>query len=66
MFDSYFFVDIYFMLNSFSKLANRHTDMQIKQCFEWYWGLSMNANEEMFAGNADADASDPDADLDAT
>ena len=32
--------------------------MQIRQCYEWYWGISMNANEDMLAGYADPD---PDA-----
>ena len=35
--------------------------MQIRQ-----WGMPMNANEEMFAGYADPDASYPDADPDAS
>ena len=30
--------------------------MQIRQCFECYLGMSMIANEEMLAGNADHDA----------
>ena len=40
--------------------------MQIKQCFEWKWGMSLNANEEMLVGNGEAAASYPDADPDAT
>ena len=48
------------------KLANQHTDMQIRQCFECLWGMSVNANEEMLAGYADPDAVYPDADPDAT
>ena len=40
--------------------------MQIRQCFECYWGMPMNANEDMLAGYADPDASYPDADPDAT
>ena len=40
--------------------------MQIRQCYECLWGISMNANEEMLAGYADPDASYPDADPDAT
>ena len=44
----------------------QHTDMQIRQCYECLWGISMNANEEMIAGYADLDASYPDAGPDAT
>ena len=44
----------------------QHTDMQIRQCNECLWGISMNANEEMLAGYADPDASYHDADPDAT
>ena len=40
--------------------------MQIRQCFECYWGRLLNANVEMLASNTDADASYPDADPDAT
>ena len=40
--------------------------MQIGQCFECLWGMSMNANEEKLPGNADADARYHDADPDAT
>ena len=36
--------------------------MQIRQCYECLWGMSINANEELVAGNADSDASYPDAD----
>ena len=39
--------------------------MQIRQWFECLWCMSLNANEEMLAGNVDADASYPDADPDA-
>ena len=38
--------------------------MQIKQCFEGLWDMSLNGNEEMIVGNADA--SYPDVDSDAT
>ena len=48
----------------FFKITNQQTDMQIRQCFECLWGLSLNANEEMLAGNVDA--SYPDTDPDAT
>ena len=40
--------------------------MQIRQCFEGLWGMSLNANEDMLAGNADAVAGNPDADPDAS
>ena len=42
--------------------------MQIRQCFECYWGtcMSLKANKKMLAGNVDADALYPDADPDAT
>ena len=40
--------------------------MQIRQRYECYWGMPMNVNEEMLAGNADVDASYPDANPDAT
>ena len=40
--------------------------MQIRQCNECWWGVSVNVNEEMLAGYADPDASYPDADPDAT
>ena len=36
--------------------------MQFRQCFECLWDMFMNAYEKMLAGNADADASYPDAD----
>ena len=63
----YFFVYIYFILfNSFVKIVNKHTDMQIMQCFECQWGISMIANEEMLPGYADPDAGYPEADSDAT
>ena len=39
--------------------------MQIRQCFEYYWGMSVNANEKLFAGYADPDAGYPNADPDA-
>ena len=41
-------------------MANQHTDMQIRQCVECLLGMSMNANEKLLAGNADAN--NPDAD----
>ena len=40
--------------------------MQNGQCYKCVWGMSVNANEEMLAGNDDPDASYPDADPDAT
>ena len=48
------------------KKGNQHTDIQIWQCYDCWWGMSLNANEEMLAGYADPDASYPDADPDAT
>ena len=45
------------------KKGNQHTDMP---CYECYWGMSLNPNEEMLAGYADPDAGYPDADPDAT
>ena len=48
------------------KIANQQTDMQIRQYFECLRGMSMNANEEMLAVYADPDASNPDANPDAT
>ena len=62
----YFVVYKCFIINSFvnKKIENQHTDMQIRQCFEFWWGLIINANVEMLTGNADA--SYPDADPDAT
>ena len=53
-------------INIILKKGNQHTDMQIRQCYECLWGMSVNANEEMLAGYADPDASYPDADPDAT
>ena len=38
--------------------------MQIRQCFEFWWGLIINANVEMLTGYAVAGY--PDADTDAT
>ena len=43
------------------KKGNQHADMQIRQCYECLWGMSLNANEEMLAGYADPDAGYPDA-----
>ena len=40
--------------------------MQIRQCYECKWGVSMYAYEEMLAGYADPDASYLDVDPDAT
>ena len=40
--------------------------MQNSQCYKCVWGMSVNANEEILAGNDDGDASYPDADPDAT
>ena len=45
-------------------IANQHTDIQIRQCYECYWVMSMTDYGTMFAGNADASC--PDADSDAT
>ena len=42
----------------------KYHNMQIRQCFERLWGYSMNANEKVLAGNADARY--PDADNNAT
>ena len=50
------------LLNNYVKKGNRPTDMQIRQCNECLWGMSVNANGEMLAGYADPDASYPDAD----
>ena len=38
------------------KKGNQHTDMQIRQCNECLWDMSMNINEEMLAGFADPDS----------
>ena len=40
--------------------------MQIRQCFDCSWGMSVNANKEMLPGYADPDTGYPDADPDAT
>ena len=40
--------------------------MQIRECFECLWGMSINAYKEILAGYADPDAVYPDADPDAT
>ena len=45
---------------------NQHTYMQIRQSFECYIGMFMNANEEMLAGYADSDVGYPDANPDAS
>ena len=45
----------------FLKKRKSASNMQIRQCFECLWGKSLNANEEMLAGNADAYASYPNA-----
>ena len=50
---------IYFILSSFVKIADQHTDMQMRQCFECLWGMPMNANEEMLAVIADDDSGAP-------
>ena len=47
---------------TYYSIANQHTYIPIRQCFEW--GMSMNDSEEMLADNADANYLD--ADLDAT
>ena len=39
------------------KKANRHTDMQIRQCYEFKWGMSMHFNEDLLVGNFVADGS---------
>ena len=54
----YIFVYFNILLNNYVKKGNQHTDMQIRQClaYEYSWGISMTANEEMFAGYADPDA----------
>ena len=38
--------------------------MQIRQCYECWWGIYMNANEEILAGYADPDAGYHDIDVD--
>ena len=58
-------VYINIILNNYVKKENQHTDMQIRQCFECLWGLSMNANKEMLAGYAYPDGGYYDADPDA-
>lgn len=35
-------------------MSDHHTSMQIGWRYEWEWGMSMNANEEILPGNADA------------
>ena len=40
--------------------------MQIRQCYECLWGMSMHSNKEMLPGIAVPYAGYPDADLDAT
>ena len=40
--------------------------MQIRECFECLWDMSVKANEDMLAGYADPDAGYLDADPDAT
>ena len=40
--------------------------MQIRQCFECYWGMYMNANKGLLSGYADPDVGYPDADPGAT
>ena len=46
------------------ELSIQHIDLQIRQCFECLWGMSINANEETLDSNTDA--SYPDAIPDAT
>ena len=42
----------------FVKIASQHMKyIQIKQCSECQKGISIDRNEEMLAGNVDADAS---------
>ena len=52
--------------NYFLKKGNQHSSMQIRQCFACWWGIPVNANEEMLAGYAYPHAGYPDADPDAT
>ena len=59
-----YFILILFTIDIFLEIANQCTNIQIRQCYECFWGMSMNDNEEMFAGNAYASC--PDADPDAT
>ena len=43
------------------EIANQYTEMQIRQCYECWLSMSMNANEEILAGYAYPDAVYPDA-----
>ena len=62
----YILVHINIILNNYFKEVHKHTAMQIRQCFECLWGMSVHANEEMLAGYANPDAGYPDVDHDAT
>ena len=59
----YFFVQTYMYFIALLKIANQHTDMQIRQCYECWWGRYMHAYEEMLAGYAGPDAADSYASL---
>ena len=48
------------------KKADRHTAMQIRQCYEFNWGMSMHVNEDLLAGNFVADGSSHVAYLDSS
>ena len=62
----YIFVHIKLYLTIILIKVNQHTDMQIRQCLEYKWGMPVNANEEMLADYADPDSGYPDADPYAT
>mgnify|MGYP003685572435 CR=1 FL=1 len=51
----------FYIMYTHCYVINSKSEMQIRNCFVCLWGRSLNANEEMFAGNVDADASYPDA-----
>ena len=57
----YIFVYVYLIL---IKIANQHTDMQIRHFYECLWCtcMPMTAGEKMLAGNADASYLDADPD----
>lgn len=46
------------------QIGNQHPDIKKRQCYKCYRDLSVNVNEVMLTGRADA--SYPDADLDAS
>ena len=62
VFKIYISVYISLFICTYYSIANQHTYIPIRQCFEW--GMSMNDSEEMLADNAVANYLD--ADLDAT